>query len=56
MRIALSSRMDSDSGNTTEKLVALNTIQFSYRPKQLVNEDSGASTEILGNILELPKW
>ena len=31
MRIALSSRMDSYSGITTEKLVALNTTKFSYQ-------------------------
>ena len=33
LRIALSSRMDSYCGNTTEKLVALNTTKTSYRSR-----------------------
>ena len=50
MRIALSSKMDSYSRNTTEKLVASNTTNFSYR-SSLLMKYSGVSTENLGNIL-----
>ena len=54
MRIALSSIMDSFSGNTTEKLVESNVINFSYRSR-LWMKYSEISTENLVNILELPK-
>ena len=53
-RIALSSKMDSYSGNTPENLVASNTTKFSYR-SSLVLKYSGISTEKMVNILELPK-
>ena len=42
------------SRNTTEKLVASNTTNFSYR-SSLLMKYSGTSTENLVNILELPK-
>ena len=54
MRIALSSRMDSYSGNTTEKLVASNTTKFSYR-SSLLKKYSRISTENLVEILELTR-
>ena len=54
MRIALSSKMDSYSGNTTEKQLASNTTKFSYR-SSLLTMYSGISTETLVNILELTR-
>ena len=49
-RIAVSSKMDSYFWNTTEKLVASNTIKFSYR-RSLLMKYSAVSMENLGNIL-----
>ena len=54
MRIALLSKMNCYSGKTTEKLVASNTTKISYQSSWSMKY-SGASTENLENILELPK-
>ena len=53
-RIALTSKMDSYSGNTTDKLVTSKTTNFSYQSRLLLKY-SGVSTENLGNILEVSK-
>ena len=50
----ISSKMDSYSENTTEKLVASKTTKVSYR-SSLLMKYSGVSMENLENILELPK-
>ena len=46
--------MDCCSGSTTERLVTSNTTKFLYR-SSLLMKFSGASTENLGSILDLPK-